>query len=140
MAQLDAVVEDGGLAEDQVVCADTVVLLGILAAGTEPHEVHDARAVAEMGDDALFTRTHLEGLKAQDMADDLHERHVARQLVDGVHLRAVHVLVREVFQQVAKGLDAQLVAEYLLAVGAYARQVHDVLVEYGHSDEYFGNL
>ena len=127
MAELDAVVEDGGLAEDEIVRADTVVLLGILAASTEPYQIHHTGTVAEVGDDALLASAHLKGLEAQDVAYDLYERHVARQLVDGVHLRAVHMLVGEVLEQVAEGLDAQLFAEHLLAVGTYPRQVHDVL-------------
>jgi hypothetical protein len=48
--------------------------------------------------------------------------------VDGIDLRAVYIFIRIVFEQVAIGLDAELVAQHLLAVRANARQVHDVLL------------
>ena len=63
MGNVDAVVEDGRLAEDKVLGADAVVLFGILAA-VEPSEVADTGAVAEVGHYALFAGTHLERLEA----------------------------------------------------------------------------
>ena len=126
MGHLYAVVEHTGLSEHQVVLPNLVVLSGILAA-VEPHQVHDARAVAEVGHDTLPSRPHLEGLETQNTPHDLHKGHVARQLADGVDLAAVNVLIGIALQQVTIGLDAEFLTQHLLAIGAYARQVHDVL-------------
>jgi hypothetical protein len=63
------------------------------------------------------------------MTHDLHVWHVARQLVDGVDLRTVYIFIRIVFEQVTISLDAEFVAQHLLAVGAYPRQELDVLIE-----------
>ena len=69
------------------------------------------------------------GLEAEDMSLHLYKRHVAREFTDGIEPAAVDMLVGIVFQQVTKGLDAQLVAEHFPAVRAYARQILYVLLE-----------
>ena len=102
-------------------------------AAVKPREVTDARAVGKVSHDAFLTGAHGESLETQDLTDDLHERHFAREFVDGVDLRAVHIFVRIVFQQVTIGLDAKFVAQHLLAVRAYPWQVLDVLTENIHS-------
>ena len=107
MPYLYAVVEDRRLAEDHVLGAYLVLRHGLFGV-VEPYQVHDAGAVGEVGHDAQLARPHVELLETQDAPHDLYERHVARQLVDGVHPRAVYVLVGVVLQQVAKRLDAQL--------------------------------
>ena len=136
MLHLYAIVEDARSSEYQVFRAYLVVLLGIFAA-IEPHQVHDACAIGEMSHHAFLAWPHLKGLETQDAPYDLHERHVAREFVDGIDLRAVHIFIGVVLQQVAIGLDAELLAQHLLAVGAYARQVHDVLTEYVHEVQVF---
>ena len=124
---LYAVVEDGGLAEHDVVGSHLIFFNGTLAI-VEPHQVHDASAaVGEVCHHALLAAAHLEGLETQYASLHLHEGHVARQFADGVEPAAVDVLVGVVFQQVAVCGDAQFLAEHLLALGAYARQVLDVL-------------
>ena len=85
-----------------------------------------------MGHHAFLARPHLKGLETQNATYDLHERHVASELVNGIDLRAVHILIWIILKQVAIGLDAQLLAEHLLAVGTYPRQIHDILIEYIH--------
>jgi hypothetical protein len=62
------------------------------------------------------------------VADDLYERHVARKFVDLINLRAVHIFIRIVFEQIAIGLNTELVAQHLLAVGPHAWQVFDILI------------
>ena len=127
MGEVDAVVEDRGLAEHEILGTDLVGLLGVFAT-IKPREVGDGSTVGEMRYDAFFPRTHRESLETQNVADDLYERHVARQFVDGVDLRAVDIFVRIVFEQVTIGLDTELIAQHLLAVRPYARQVFDILV------------
>ena len=136
MLQLDAVVIDAWLAKHQVVRTYLVGLHGIFAA-IEPHQVHDACTVREMSHHALLAGPHLEGLETQDVPHHLHKRHIARQLVYGIDLRAVHIFVGIILQQVTKCLDAKFLTQQLLPVGAYARQVFDVLIEYVHSDKRF---
>ena len=102
MLNLYAVVKDRWSSEDQIFLS-YLIGSGSIFAAIEPHKVHDAGAVGEVGHDALFARAHGEGLEAQ-----------------------------VILQQVTIGFDAELLAQHLLAVGTYARQVHDVLVEYCH--------
>ena len=127
MTNLYAVVEDGRLAEDHVLRPYLIFRHRRLAV-VEPYQVHDAGTVGEVGDDAHLPWPHLKLLEAQDAPHHLHKRHVASQLTDGVHLRAVHVFVRIVFQQVTERLDAQFLPEHLLAPGTHARQVLYVLL------------
>ena len=129
MYQLDAAVEDLRTTEDNIFCTYLIFLEGAISI-VEPGEVHYlAVAVGEVGDDTLLASPHLEGLKAEDVALHLYKRHVARQFTDGIESAAVDVLIGIVFQQVTKGLDAQLVAEHLAAVWSYAGQILDVLLE-----------
>ena len=86
-----------------------------------------------MGDHPFLAWAHGIGLETEDMSYHLNERHIARQLVDGVNLRAVDILIGIVLQQVAIGADAQLVAEHLLPTRAYAGKVLDILVEDTHA-------
>ena len=127
MLHLNAVVEHRRASEDQIVLTGLVVLLGILAA-IEPHQIHDASTIGEMGYDTLTARSHVESLKAQDAPHDLHEWHVARELADFIYLAAVHILIGIILQQVAESLNTEFFFQQLLAVGAYARQIHDVLL------------
>ena len=131
MLHLDAIVEDAWSPEHQVFRAYLVCLFGILAS-IEPYQVHDACAIREMGHHAFLARSHLKGLETEDASYDLHERHVASEFVNGIDLRAVHIFIWIILEQVAIGLDAQLLAEHLLAVGTYPRQIHDILIEYIH--------
>ena len=82
-----------------------------------------------MGYDALFACTHLKGLETQDVPFHLYERHIAVQFADAVQTAPIHMLIRIVFQQVAKRVDAQFFTKHLASVGTYARQVLDVLLE-----------
>ena len=127
MGDVDAVVEDCRFTEDHILYTDLIGLLGILAA-LEPDQIHDARAVREMGDHTLLTRPHLEGLEAEDMSYDLNEGHVARQFVDGVDLGTVDILIGIITQQVAIGTDTELIAQNLLPVRSHSWQVLYVLV------------
>ena len=127
--QLDATVEDLRTTEDNIFCAYLVFLQGTVGI-VEPREVHHlTQPVGEVGNDTLLASTHLEGLEAEDMSLHLYKRHVAREFTDGIEPAAVDMLVGIVFQQVTKGLDAQLVAEHFPAVRAYARQILYVLLE-----------
>ena len=127
MGEVDAVVEYCRFAEDEILGTDAIGLLGVFAT-IKPREVGDGGAIRKMGHDTLLARSHGEGLEAEDMTNDLHIRHIAREFVDGVDLRAVDIFVRIVFEQVTIGLNAELVAQHLLAVRPYARQVFDILV------------
>ena len=134
MRYLYAIVIDGRLAEHHILCANLVFRLGSLAE-LKPHEVHDTRTIGEVGHHTFVARAHLKGLETQYSSHHLHERHVACEFVNGVDPRAIHIFIRVILEQVAKGQDAQLLVEHLFAVGAHARQVHDVLIEYVHLDE-----
>ena len=132
MGDVDAVVEDGRLAEYHIFRAYLVTLFGIFPA-LKPHEVGDACAIGEMGHHTLLARTHLERLETEDMSHDLYERHVACQFVDGVDLRPIDMLVGVVFEQVAIRVDTEFIAQYLLPVRSHPWQVLYVLVEDIHS-------
>ena len=128
MGEVDAVVEDGGFAKDHVLCADAISLLGVFTS-IEPGEVADSRTVRKVGDDAFLAGAHRETLETEDMSNDLHVGHVARQFVNTIYLRAVHIFIRVVFEQATIGLDAEFGAQHLLAVWAYTRQELNVLIE-----------
>ena len=85
MGEVDAIVEDGRFAEDHVLGADAVSLLGIFAP-VEPDKVTDGRAVGKVRHNSLLALSHREGFEAEDMPHDLYIRHVARQFMDGVDL------------------------------------------------------
>ena len=74
-------------------------------------------------------------LETQDLALDLHKRHVCRQLMDIVEARAVNVLVGKVVQQVAKRRDAEFRFQQFGTLWAYARQVGDGSGEVDGNDE-----
>ena len=119
MGHVDAVVEDGGFTEYDIFDTDLIGLLGIFPA-LEPHEVHDTRSVAEMGHHTFLAWAHLEGLETENFADNLNERHVARQLVDGIDLRTVDILVRVIVDQVTISEDSEFFTQNLLAAWSYA--------------------
>jgi len=127
VGDVDAVVEDGRLAEYNVFRTYLVTLFGIFPT-LKPHEVTDACAIGEMGYDTLLARSHLEGLETEDMSHDLYEGHIASQFVDGIDLRPVNVLVRIVLEQVTIGVDTKFFTQYLLPVRSHPRQVLYVLV------------
>ena len=127
MGEVDAVVEHRGLAKDEILDTDLIGLLGIFAA-IEPREVADARTIGEMSHHTFLAWSHGEGLEAQDLSHHLHERHITRQFVDGIDLRTVNVFIGIVFQQVAIALNAEFIAQHLLAIRAYTRQVFNILV------------
>ena len=129
MRHVDATVIDVRSSEDDILLADGVVLLGILAA-VKPREVHHlAGVVGKVSHDALLAGTHLEGLETEDMSFHLYERHVARQFADAVEAAAVNVLIGIILQQVAIAADAQLLVEQLLARRANPREVLYVLLQ-----------
>ena len=118
----------GGLAENDVFFIDLVLVVHILRP-VEPDDVRNAVPVGEMGDNPFLPCPHGIFLETQDMALDLYESHVRRQLCDGIHLTAVYIFVRIIFQQVAPCLDVKLLAQQLLSFGTHARKVHNVLFE-----------
>ena len=126
MGKLVASAIDGGFSEDDVFGVYLIEILWALR--QEPHQIADARAVGEMSDDANLPWSHGKFLKTQDVAFHLYVG-IRGKFVDGVELRTVHMLIGEILQQVAKGLDAQFPLQQFLSLGAYARQVFDVLVE-----------
>ena len=131
MSHLYTVVKDGRLAENHILRTDFVPRHDLLAV-VEPYEVHDAGTVGEVCHDAHLPWSHLKLLETQDASHNLHERHVTRQFMDSVYPRTVYMFIREVLQQVSIRFYTQFLTEYLLAVGAYARQVHDVLLQNVH--------
>ena len=106
VGDIDAVVEDGGFAEYDIFRTYLISLFRIFAP-LEPYEVCDACTVAEMGHDALFSRSHRERLETEDMTNNLHEGHIARQFVDGIDLGAVYIFIRIVLEQVTIGVDTE---------------------------------
>ena len=110
MGDVDAVVEDGGFAEYDIFRTYLISLFRILAP-LEPYEVCDARAVAEVSHDAFLSRPHRKCLETEDMTNDLHEGHIARQFVDGIDLGTIYIFIRIVLEQVAIGVDAEFFAQ-----------------------------
>ena len=119
MGEVDAVVKHSGFAKHQILGTYLIILFGVFAT-IKPGKVTDAGAICKVCHYALLTRAHRKGLETQDMSYHLYKRHVARKLVDGVHLRAVDVFVGVVLQQVAVTLNAKLVAQHLLTVRSHA--------------------
>ena len=132
MGDIDAIIEDGRLAEYHVFRTYLITLFGIFPT-LEPHEVGNARAISEMGHYTFLTWSHLESLETEDMSHDLYERHIASQFVDGIDLRPIDVLIRVVLEQVTIGVDTEFFTQYLLPIRSHPRQVLYVLVENVHS-------
>ena len=126
MGHVDAVVEDGRLAENDVVDTNLIGLFGIFPT-LEPHKVHDAGAVAEMGYHTFFAWSHLESLETEDLAHDLYEGHVARQLVDGIDFGTVDIFIGVSVDQVTIGMDTKFFAQYLFPVRSHPWQILYVL-------------
>jgi hypothetical protein len=74
-------------------------------------------------------------LKTQNLALDLHERHVRRQLMDIVEACAINVLVGEIVQQVAERRDSEFRFQQLGTLRAYAGQVGDGSGEVDGNDD-----
>ena len=127
MGEVNAVVEYSGFAKDQILRTDLVVLLGVFAA-IKPSEICDGSTVRKVSHNPLLSRSHGEGLETEYFSDDLYERHIPRQFVNSINLRTVHILIRIVLQQITIGLNAEFVAQHLLAVRPHAWQVFDILV------------
>ena len=104
MGDVDAVVEDGRLAEYHVFRTYLITLFGVFPA-LKPHEVGNACAIGEVSHDTLLARPHLEGLEAENMSHDLYERHIACEFVDGIDLRPIDMFVGIVLEQVTIGVD-----------------------------------
>ena len=131
MRELEPSAIDGGPSEDNVFRAHFITVIDVFLP-VEPHQVHHAVPVAEMRHDALLPRAHSKLLITQYAPFDLHKRHVAPQLVDGIDAAAVHIFIRIVFQQVSPCVDIQFLVEDILPTGAHAGQIHDVLVQDAH--------
>ena len=116
----------GGTSEDDVVLVHFIILIDILRP-LEPHKVDDIAPVAEMRHHTFLAWRHLKLLETEYLSTQLHKRHVARNLADGVDTAPVDVLVWIIFQQVAPCVYAQLLAEQFLTVRTYAWQIHYVL-------------
>ena len=129
MAQLKPAIEHSWSSKNYVFLAYLVTLLYVLHA-REPHQVHHVCAIAEMSHKALLPRTHLKYLIRQYPAPYLHKGHLQGQLPDFIYLSPVNMLVGVVLQQVAKGVDAQLLVEYLLPLRTHSVKVLYVLVKY----------
>ena len=127
MGKLETSSEDGGTPEDNVFLANLVLLIYILSAA-KPHEIHNTRAVAEVGDDAFLPDTGGELLKTEYAALYLHERHVARQLADAVNTAAVDVFVGIIFEQLSPRSDVEILAQDVPPSGADTRQILYVLI------------
>ena len=127
MGHVDAVVKDGRLAEYDIFDTYLIRLFGIFPT-LKPHEVHDTCAIAEMGYHTFLARSHLEGLKTENLAHNLYEGHVARQFVDGIDFRTVNIFVGVVVKQVTISEDSEFFAQNLLATWSYAWQILYVLI------------
>ena len=102
--------KDGGLSEDDELLAHLIVLVHIFCS-TEPHKVNHPHAIGGVGHDTLLSRSHLILVVAQDACFNLHERHVACQLMYGVDTAAVNILVWEIGEKVAPRFYAKLFDE-----------------------------
>lgn len=80
---VDAHVGDG-FAKDNELLAHLIGIVDPFAA-MKPHEVDEVAAVGEVAHDA-FVASFAKLLVSRDMSLDLNDRHVARQLADGVDL------------------------------------------------------
>lgn len=127
MSKLETSSEDGGTPEDNVFLANLVLLIYILSAA-KPHEIHNTRAVAEVGDDAFLPDTGGELLKTEYATLYLHERHVARQLADAVNTAAVDVFVGIIFEQLSPRGDVEILAQDVPPSGADTGQILYVLI------------
>ena len=116
------------LTEDDILYAGLVLVVDPTA-GIEPYDIHDITAIGEMGYDALLP-AFAKLLKTLYPPTDLHQRHIACQLTDGVDLRPVHIFIRIILQQVTPRSDVELTCQYILALWSHAREIHDVLREY----------
>ena len=126
MGEVNAVVEYCRFSKDQIIDAYFVILFSIFAA-IKPSEIADGCAVGEVGYHAFLARSHGEGFEAHDAAYHLHERHVPREFVDGIDLRAVYIFVWIVFKQVTISLNAEFITQHLFTVRSHAGKKLNVL-------------
>ena len=131
MGEVDAVVEDGGFAKDQIFRTNLIILFGILSA-IKPSEIADACTISKMGHHTFLTRSHGERLKTKDTARHLNKGHLARQFVDGVYLRTIYIFIRIILEQITIGFNAEFVTQHLLTIGSHSWQELDVLLQYVH--------
>ena len=127
MCYLVALVEDCRFAEDDVVRVYLIITCNLFGI-REPHQVDDSCAVGDVCHNTFLASSRIELLEAENPAANLYEGHLARHLVDGVYLRPIHIFIRIILQEVAEGLDAQLLAEDILTSGTHPRKVFYVLV------------
>ena len=131
MRELEATAIDGGTSENDVFDTHLITVVDVFR-GIEPNQIHHAMSVGKMGYDALLACAHSKLLECQDMSFDLHKRHIAPQLVDGVDTTSVDVFVGIVFQQVAPRVDIDFFVEDVLSSRTHTGQELDVLVENTH--------
>ena len=129
MGDVNATIIDVGAPENDIFLANGVVLLDVFSP-VKPRQVHHFSAtISEMCHYTFLAGTHLESFKTQYVAFHLDKRHVAIQFAYAVKSAAVHMLIWIILEQVTVGLDAEFIAQQLLAVRANARQELDVLIE-----------
>ena len=109
MRQTDTPVEKGGLGQHQISNAATIGL-GHPLGTVEPHQLHEARAIAESCHHATTAPLALHA-EVHDLPFELHIGHAVLQIADAVDDAAVHVFVRETVEHVAYGCDLQLLVE-----------------------------
>jgi hypothetical protein len=62
-------------------------------------------------------------LETDELPANLHERHVGGQFRGAVEAASVYMLVGEIIQQVAPGLQTQFLLQQVGPLGTYTRQI-----------------
>ena len=133
VSELISTAIEAGLAENDVVGIDFVGG-GDVFGRLKPDEIYDAGAIGEVGHNPLLTYAHDELFKAQDLPFYLDEGLRSLQIGDAVEATAIDIFVRIVFEEVAKGVDVELFAQYLFAVRSDTGKIGNVLIEHCFSE------
>src|SRR5690606_23552525 len=115
-------------AEGNVFFADFEAAFEVMNA-LKPDQVHHTRCVAQFADKALFPALAHHAELAQNTTQ-LHLAAVRRKSAYLMEFGLVHVSKRKMKKQVAKGKNAQFLAQQITFGGSNAFQVFDRAVEF----------
>ena len=124
MREVYPVVEERRTAEDDIVGVQLHRLQYILL-GVEPNAVHPAVPVSKMPYKALPSAlAHL--LETDELSADLHKGHVGSKFRRAVKPAPIYVLVGEIVQQVAPGLQTQFLLQGFGTLRTDTRQIRQL--------------
>ena len=131
VGEAESPVEHVGLAEKDVFHA-RLITIGDGFQPIEPHHLYRPRTVGKQCLQTPFGAFACR-VETDEPSADLYVRHFARYVADAVNLAAVNIAKRKIVEQVAIGVDVELLVEQFGAFRTYSGEIFYVdILDFSH--------